>query len=261
MLLQSQPHSLILVPQLLQGLLQAADAGAPLPRSLRFIAVGGGRVAPSLLERAAKHGLPMFEGYGLSECASVVSLNRPGQNRPGTVGQPLPHVQIRLAEDGEIMVRGARALGYLGEPPLTVDEWPTSDIGKLEDGYLSILGRKKNQFITAFGRNVNPEWVEAEIAAHPAIAQVLVYGEALPVNVALIVPRSSAFRVTDIEQAIAQANSRLPDYARIGPWLTASEPFSAANGQLTSNGRLRREQIIEHYQTALLGLLTEDIAL
>ena len=97
---QSQPHSLILVPQLLQGLLQAADAGAPLPRSLRFIAVGGGRVAPSLLERAARHGLPVFEGYGLSECASVVCLNRPGCNRPGTVGQPLPHVQIRLADDG-----------------------------------------------------------------------------------------------------------------------------------------------------------------
>ncbi|MEE2798560.1 MAG: AMP-binding protein [Pseudomonadota bacterium] len=258
---QSQPHSLILVPQLLQGLLQAADAGAPLPRSLRFIAVGGGRVAPSLLERAARHGLPVFEGYGLSECASVVCLNRPGYNRPGTVGQPLPHVQIRLADDGEILVRGARALGYLGEPPLTADEWPTGDIGKLEDGYLSILGRKKNQFITAYGRNVNPEWVEAEVAAHPAIAQVLVFGEALPVNVALIVPRSPAFRVTDIEEAIAQANSRLPDYARIGPWLTASEPFTPDNGLLTSNGRLRREQIIEHYRPALLGLLTEDIAL
>jgi len=88
-----------------------------------------------------------------------------------------------------------------------------------------------------------------------------VYGEALPVNVALIVPRSPAFRVTDIEEAIAQANSRLPDYARIGPWLTASEPFTPDNGLLTSNGRLRREQIIEHYRPALLGLLTEDIAL
>lgn len=258
---QHQPHSLILVPQLLQALLQAADAGAPLPQSLRFIAVGGGRVAPALLERATQLGLPVFEGYGLSECASVVCLNRPGYQRAGTVGKPLPNVDIKLADDGEILVRGARALGYLGEPASSDEYWPTGDLGRLEDGYLSILGRKKNQFITAYGRNVNPEWVEAELTSHPAIAQVLVYGEALPTNLALIVPRSTAFSVDDITQAIARANSELPDYAQIGAWLTASEPFSAANGQLTSNGRLRRNYIIEHYRPALLGLINEDIAL
>ncbi|WP_146069760.1 AMP-binding protein, partial [Arthrobacter sp. B0490] len=156
----SQPHSLILLPQLLLALVSAAEQGVPMPTSLRFIAVGGGRVAPQLLERAERLGLPVFEGYGLSECASVVCLNTPEARRIGTVGRPLAHVELRLADDGEVLVRGPHMLGYLGEPP-PVGEWlPTGDLGHFEDGFLILHGRKKHQFVTAYGRNVNPEWVE-----------------------------------------------------------------------------------------------------
>lgn len=257
---QALPHSLILVPQLLQALLQMAEAGTEIPSSLRFIAVGGGHVAAALLARAAQRGWPVFEGYGLSECASVVSLNRPGAQRPGSVGQVLAPLQLRIAEDGEIHVRGSGFLGYLGEPQRPDDEWPTGDIGRLEDGYLRLLGRKKNQFITAFGRNVNPEWVEAELTAQPAIAQALVYGEALPRNLALLVPCSPAFGLDAMHAAVAAANRQLPDYAQISHWLIASQPFSTANGLLTGNGRLRRDAIIQHYRPALLGLLTEEIS-
>ena len=90
------PHSLILVPELLQVLVGAAERGWRVPDSLRFVAVGGARVTPSLLDRADDAGIPVFEGYGLSECASVVCLNTPQARRAGTVGRPLPHVRVRI---------------------------------------------------------------------------------------------------------------------------------------------------------------------
>lgn len=258
---QLRPQSLILVPQLLQALLHAAHGGWSLPKSLRFIAVGGARVAPVLLQRAAELGWPVFEGYGLSECASVVSLNRPGHNRIGTVGTPLPHVQVSIAADGEILVHGARPLGYLGDRGSVPDPWRTGDIGTLEDGYLVIRGRRKNQFITAYGRNVNPEWIEAELTHQPAIAQAVVHGEALPLNLALIVPVGPAVTRNEIETAITTVNQGLPDYARIGAWLPAAQPFTPDNGLLTANGRLRRDAILELHRPALMGLIREELTL
>lgn len=257
---QTKPHSLILVPQMLQELLQAADTGLLPPDSLRFIAVGGGRVAPALLERAAQLHWPVYEGYGLSECASVVCLNRPTRHRPGTVGQALPHVQISIAADGEILVHGNGPLGYLGSAIRAPEPWPTGDIGHLDEGYLSILGRKKNQFITAFGRNVNPEWVEAELTAEPAIAHAFVHGEALPCNLALIVPRHGQVTSVQIAEAVALANAGLPGYARVHHWLVITQPFTSADGLLTSNGRLRRDAIFQHYRQALQGLLPQELA-
>ncbi|WP_222832147.1 AMP-binding protein [Chromohalobacter israelensis] len=112
-----RPHSLILVPQLLEALLATSRLSPP-PEA-RFIAVGGARVSPHLLEASHDAGWPIYEGYGLSECASVVTLNRPGDNRPGSVGRPLPHARLTLDADGEIHVAGTTMLGYLGDsaPP------------------------------------------------------------------------------------------------------------------------------------------------
>src|SRR5690606_11466174 len=107
-----RPDSLILVPQLLLALTAAAEAGLPLPAGYRFVAVGGGKVSEALLERAARAGIPVHEGYGLTECGSVVAVNLPGAGRPGTVGRPLPHVAVSII-DGEIHVAGAAMLGYL----------------------------------------------------------------------------------------------------------------------------------------------------
>jgi long-subunit acyl-CoA synthetase (AMP-forming) len=255
----TQPHTLVLVPQLLQGLLQAAQAGLQPPASLRFIAVGGGRIAPALLNQAARFNWPVFEGYGLSECASVVCLNRPTEHKPGTVGTALPHVQISLAEDGEVLVHGNGPLGYLGDAVPVASPWPTGDIGRLDEGFLTILGRKKNQFITAFGRNVNPEWVEAELTSQPAIAQAFLYGEALPANLALLVKRNAQVTDAQIEETIARVNAGLPGYAQVHHWLVIQHPFTAVNGLLTSNGRLRRDAISQHYRQALQGLTPEEL--
>lgn len=256
-LARHRPHSLILLPQLLQAVVGAAERGAALPDSLRFVAVGGAHVSPGLLARAEALGLPVYEGYGLSECASVVCLNTPRARRLGTVGQPLPHVEVRLAEDGEVLLRGTRLLGYLGEPPPCGPWLPSGDLGAWEDGFLTLRGRKKHQFVTAYGRNVNPEWVEAELVAQPAIAQAWLYGEALPANVAVLVPRDPTCADAALEQAVQAANRGLPDYARAHHWLRAGQPFCTANGLATANGRLRRAALTERYLSAIEALAAD----
>ncbi len=250
----SQPHSLILLPQLLLALVSAAEQGVPMPTSLRFIAVGGGRVAPQLLERAERLGLPVFEGYGLSECASVVCLNTPDARRIGTVGRPLARAELRLADDGEVLVKGPRMLGYLGEPPQAGEWLATGDLGHFEDGFLILHGRKKHQFVTAYGRNVNPEWVEAELVQQAAIAQAWLHGEALAQNAAVLVPRRGDCSDAELRAAVERVNAGLPDYARVHHWLRAAEPFTAGNGLATANGRLRRNALFNHYQSAINAL-------
>lgn len=250
--------SAILVPQMLQAIVEAIEAGQPAPSQLRFIAVGGAPVSPALLRRADKLGLPVFEGYGLSECASVIALNTPDARRPGSVGRPLPHVELEFADDGEILVSGNGFLGYVGETPRTPRRpVATGDLGHLDaDGYLWLTGRKKNIFITAFGRNVAPEWVERELCLQPAIAQAAVFGEARPWNVAVILPRPGADAAA-VAAAIEMVNAGLPDYARVRHWLPAMQPFTAGNGQLTPNGRLRRATILAQYAEPMNSLYEE----
>lgn len=247
----SQPNSLILVPQLLLMLVTAAEHGTALPASLRFIAVGGARVSASLLRRAETLGMPVFEGYGLSECASVVCLNSPAQRRIGTVGQPLPHVEVRIGEAGQVLVRGPRMLGYLGEPAAADEFLDTGDLGRFEDGFLVLHGRSKHQFVTAYGRNVNPEWVEAELVEQLPIAQAWLHGEALPANVAVLVPRCGDTPDCVLQAAVAAVNRGLPDYARVHRWLRADAAFTTANGLATANGRPRRAALLDRYRDAI----------
>ena len=254
-----RPTCIIVPPQLLRALVEAAEHGAMLPDSLRFVAVGGAPVAPRLLARAAAVGLPVFEGYGLSEAASVVTLNRPGSMRAGSVGRPLPHARVHTDRHGEVHVGGALFDGYLhGTAVPAQNLWPTGDLGYLdEDGFLFLTGRRKNLFITAFGRNVAPEWVEGELLAHPAILQAALFGEARPFNVAVLVPRPGA-DAPAIEAAVAYANRRLPHYARVRRFAIAAEPFSVANGLLTGTGRPRRAQIEQSYRTDIDAMYDQD---
>jgi len=239
----------ILIPQMLLALVSAVHASGKRPGRLRYVAVGGAPVSPQQLEQASALGLPVFEGYGLSEAGSVVAVNAPGATQAGTVGRPLSHVRIRFAEDGEILVKGALFSGYLGRPEtLPADGYyATGDIGHLDDdGFLHITGRKKHIFITAFGRNVSPEWVERELTVQPAIAQAVVFGEARPFNVAILSPRDGSDE-KHVQQCVEAANAQLPDYARVSRWLSADAPFSVANGLFTGTGRPRREAIMKAY--------------
>lgn len=242
--------TVILVPQMLMAQVAALRSGLPLPPNLRFVAVGGGAVSPQIIRAAIHLGLPVHEGYGLSECASVVALNRPGESMPGCVGKVLPHVRVEIAEDGEILVHGPQFSGYLGATSggARADQAvETGDLGYLDDdGRLYISGRKKNVFITSFGRNVSPEWVERELLGQPGLIQTVVFGEAQPFNIALIFAHPS---VSDaqLESAVATANAQLPDYARVLTWHRLASPLSAAEGLLTYNGRPRRAVIAEAF--------------
>jgi long-chain acyl-CoA synthetase len=251
--------TVILVPQLLMALVHAIELGAARPPRLRFVAVGGAPVSPRLLAAAAGVRLPVFEGYGLSECASVVALNTPRANRPGSAGRPLAQRRVRIDDAGEIHVAGGGFLGYVGhasrDPAADV---ATGDLGHFDsDGFLHITGRCKNLFITAFGRNVAPEWIERELCLQPCIAQAAVFGEGRAWNVAVIVPRPGT-DATAIDRAIESCNRELPDYARVHRWLRADAPFTVANEQMTTNGRWRRAQIESHYRARIEATYEEE---
>lgn len=244
-----RPDSMILVPQLLLVLVSACEIGAFDSQGLSFIAVGGAKVSLELLLRAQSLGIPIYEGYGLSECASVVALNQPEACRPGSVGKPLPHLQVRLADDGEVLISGMLMLGYLGDSHAAPEWWPSGDLGEFdEDGYLYLKGRKKHQFVTSFGRNVNPEWVEAELTQRGIIGQAFVYGEAMAHNHALLWPLRPNTTDLQIADAVARANQTLPDYARVHGWTRLEHPFTTANGMATANGRPRRDAILAHFR-------------
>lgn len=255
-----QPDSIIVLPQMLAALVAAVEGGSNLRASLRFVAVGGALVPRSLLEHAEHIGLPVYEGYGLTECASVVALNTPEARRIGSVGRPLAHVALRIGAGSEIMVRGAGMLGYLGDSATpAAAEIATGDIGHLDqDGYLYITGRRKHVFITSFGRNVQPDWVEAALVATTSIAQAALFGEARPWNVAVIVTAPGADRKS-VEDDVDAANRGLPAYAQVHKWIFADEPFTQANGLLTANGRNRRSAIWAHYGARIDACYDESI--
>lgn len=250
----SSPESMILVPELLRVLVHAIRAGWRAPSSLRFIAVGGGAVSTELLQRARSAGLPVFQGYGLSECASVVCLNTPGQDKPGSVGRPLSHARVRIDHHGEICVSGATMAGYLGGSAYRDVEIRTGDLGEIDaDGFVYVRGRVKNMFITSMGRNITPEWVESELTSEPEILQAMASGEAKPHSVALVVAGANASE-DSVDQAVARANSRLPDYARVRRWALFPEAPTLANGLLTANGRLRRDEIAARHHSLIDSL-------
>ncbi len=248
-----QAQSIIVLPQMLQALLAALAPSDTRVESLRFIAVGGAKVPARLLAAARERGLPVYEGYGLSECCSVVALNLPGSERSGSVGKPLAHRPVRIAADGEIEVGGAPA-HYLGQPAASGEWLPTGDLGHIDqDGYLYIDGRKKDILITGFGRNVSPEWPEAALLGSGILAQAVVVGDGQPWLSALLVPGMPNVTPAQLQQAVDLANQELPDYAQVRRW-TVVPPFTPANGQATANGRPRRAVIAQQHAALITSM-------
>jgi long-chain acyl-CoA synthetase len=241
-----QPHSLILLPQMLRAWAGwLAGQGRRAPDGLRMVAVGGAAVGAPLLLAARQLGIPAYEGYGLSEGSSVQTLNLPGADRPGSAGRPLPHAQVRVGDRGEIEESGGLRLGYLGQPPLQDGWWPTGDLGEIDaDGFVHVRGRIKHVLITAFGRNVSPEWVETALRSGRTIAQAVVLGDGEPALCAVVWPVNEALPDAAIQAEVDAANASLPDYARVARWVRAQAPFTAGSGMATANGRPRRDAIL-----------------
>lgn len=231
--------SLILVPEYLRGLVMTLEASGNRLPALTMVAVGGARVPLPLIERAVAVGLPVRQGYGLTECGSVVAFESGAENLRGSVGRSTGLHSISIAPDGEILIDGPAYLGTIGAPrapgPLH-----SGDIGRIDpQGRLWIEGRKSNLIVTSFGRNISPEWIEEALLAQPGIAQAMVHGDGLPAPAALLVPSGPD---ADLAAAVRAANASLPAYARIGDWREVSH-FTPGNGLLTGNGRLRRDAI------------------
>jgi long-subunit acyl-CoA synthetase (AMP-forming) len=249
-------HSVILLPQMLKEIVHHLEQNRLQLSSLKFVAVGGGKVSPALIQQARRLGLPVYEGYGLSEASSVVALNIPGRDRLGSVGFPLPHVRIQIAADAEILVlrSAVRAERNSDDTGWSERVISTGDLGYIDsDGFLVVTGRKKNVLITGFGRNVSPEWPEALLTADHAIAQSFVYGEGDAQLSAIIVPADrsdlpESVIFESVRKAVYHVNQGLPDYARIKNWHVTHQRFSLANGFLTANGRLRRNEILERHE-------------
>ncbi|MFM7481738.1 MAG: AMP-binding protein [Candidatus Methylopumilus sp.] len=241
-------ESIILLPQMLHSILNIIGPNDPRIQSLKFVALGGAKTPRLLIQKAKDLGLPIYEGYGLSECSSVVSLNLPNANKVGSVGKPLSNRKIRITEDHEIEIHMSNKVNYLGEGS-DADLWfKTGDIGHIdEEGFLFIDGRKKNLIITSYGRNISPEWPESLLMEQGLYKQAMVVGDAQPYLSALILPLSNINHEC-IESSIRSVNKDLPSYASILNYIVLDQPFSFANGQLTENGRIKRDVIESYYQ-------------
>ncbi|GAB3447379.1 AMP-binding protein [Insolitispirillum peregrinum] len=262
-----QATTAVVVPALLRDWvagLQVARRQAP--ASLRLVAVGGAPVAEALAEQAWACGLPVHEGYGLSECCSVVAVNRPGARRAGTVGKPLAGVTVEI-EDGEIVVSGPTVMaGYLGRAPAG-GRWHTGDLGSLDDdGYLRVLGRKDAVIVTAQGRNISPDWIEAGMLTDPLIrcAALLAGTGGDSGTQALIVPHPQAGE-QDWDARVAATVRDFPAYARPQRVTVIPADLARQYALFTLDGRPRRaalmrfieEKPMSFYQHLLLDTASE----
>lgn len=255
------PKSLILVPELLQLLVMARAQGWQAPESLEFIAVGGAHVSAALLQQAARLGLPVYQGYGLSECASVVALSGVDARQSTAtelelVGMPLAHRDIEII-DGEIVVKQP-FLGYLGDVASLSDKVFTGDLGELDaQGRLRILGRRKNLLISSLGRNISPEWPEALLTQSGLIRQAVLVGDAQPYCAALLY-LADAKAVAQLPAYLNGVNQQLPDYAQIKAYQLLTQPLSVVDGTLTANGRPRRAEVVKKYQSEINDLFVSN---
>ncbi|WP_338032063.1 AMP-dependent synthetase/ligase [Elioraea rosea] len=220
---------------------------------LKGIMSGGARLDPDVGGFFLALGIPIMQGYGQTEAGPVIAANPPGRIRIDTVGLPLPNVEVRIANDGEILVRGDLVMqGYWNNPEATEaairDGWlHTGDVGSLdEDGYLRITDRKREIIKTTGGDMVSPARVEGILAQQSAIAQAVVAGDGRSHLVALIVPADGADE-KEIGLAVDEANRTLTVTERIRHW-RAVPAFTIENGLLTSTQKVRRQIVLREHK-------------
>ena len=251
-LAEMRPTQFSAVPRFYEKLLATAprERLGQIFAGVRWLNCGGAPLPMAVLDAYREAGLVIHQGYGLTETSPVISTNRRHANRPGTVGQPLGSVDIRIAEDGEIWTRGSHVMaGYWKHPSPVTDGWlPTGDLGRIEaDGYLAITGRKKELIVLSSGKNVAPNRIEALLALVPAIEQAVVVGDGRPYLTALVVPRGDVGEA-ELLRRIEEALADVAPWERIRKIAIVAEPFSAAGGEMTVSAKLRRAVICEKHR-------------
>lgn len=249
----------------------------------QFVISGGAPLSESLSHFYRGAGLPVLEGYGLTETTGPIAVNTPRLNKIGTVGPPLPPMAVRISDTGEVLVKGSSVFeGYLHNEQLTdqvlEDGWfATGDLGSLDrDGYLRITGRAKDIIVTAGGKNVIPTVLEDELRGHPLISQIVVVGDNRPFVGALItldtemlplwlknkgLPAMSAADAADsievrasLEKAIEKANATVSRAESIRKFTILPTDLTEANGMLTPSLKVKRGQVTRAFSEVIDGL-------
>ncbi|HEX7626795.1 MAG TPA: long-chain fatty acid--CoA ligase [Gaiellaceae bacterium] len=250
-----------LADKLVHGKVRARMGGR-----MRYAVSGGAALAPEIAEFFAACGVNILEGYGMTECTTAATMNRPGANRIRTVGPALPGIELRIDTDGEILIRGETVFGgYYRNPEataeaLTEDGWLRSgDIGTIDDdGYLTITDRKKDIIITAGGKNVSPQVIENSLKASPYVSAALVLGDNRPYIVALITvdrdevaalgePDSPEVRAA-VERTVEEVNATLGRVEQIKRFTILPRDFSVDEGELTPTLKLKRRVCLDHFR-------------
>ena len=250
---------------------------------LRFVCSGSAPLSREVAEFLYAIGLPVLEGYGLTETAPVLTVNPLGAARIGTVGPALPRVELRIADDGEVLARGPNIMmGYYQNPEATAEcireGWfHTGDIGRIdEDGYLSITDRKKEILVTAGGKNVAPQPIEALLKRDPVVAEAMLVGDRRPYVSAVLVPDAATLEQRLAASGIAsgslddlvgrddvralfqpivdEANAELASFEQVKRFALLPAQFSIDGGELTPTLKLKRRVVMERWQDVIEGI-------
>jgi long-chain acyl-CoA synthetase len=244
---------------------------------LKLFVSGGAPLSREIAEFFGAAGLLILEGYGLTETSPVITVNRPWDFRPGTVGQPLEGVGVKIAPDGEILTRGPHVMkGYYNKPAATAEVldpegwFHTGDVGFLEDGFLTITDRKKDIIVTSGGKNIAPQPIEGALKRSPLIAEAVMIGDKRNFPAALLVPRFEAlekwaktqgiaFRdredlvrrpeiVARYEDAVKEATGDLAKFEQIKKIALLPREFSLEGGELTPTLKVKRRVVEQKYK-------------
>ncbi|WP_339850175.1 AMP-dependent synthetase/ligase [uncultured Nisaea sp.] len=285
----SNPKSLSLLERAENALLDVAVRKKVAGRfggRLKAFVSGGAALNPDIGIFFLSLGIRILQGYGQTEASPVVACNRCSPNKIHSVGPPLKDVEVRIAEDGEILVSGELLMkGYWGDPETTartiIDGWlHTGDIGRIdEDGYIHITDRKKDIIVNSGGDNIAPARVEGQMTVEPEIAQVMTYGDKRPYLVAVVVPEQtfieewaatrnaeptlSALRedkefVKAVGAAIERGNGRLSQMEKVRRFILADEAFTTENTMMTPTLKLKRHLIRDAYEDRLVALYARN---
>jgi len=252
---------------------------------VRFAVSGGAPLGDRLGHFFRGAGLTVLEGYGLTETSAAATVNKPGRNKIGTVGMPLPGVTVRIADDGEILISGPNIFsGYWQNPGATTDVldgdgWLHSgDIGELdEEGFLRVTGRKKELIVTAGGKNVAPAVLEDRIRAHPLVSQCMVVGDGRPFIACLVTLDTDALGfwnerhgrpasagpadlasdpelIAEIQKAVDDANKAVSRAESIRKFTILDSDFTEQNGRLTPSLKVRRSVVAKDFAAEIEAL-------
>jgi long-chain acyl-CoA synthetase len=243
----------------------------------RIASTGSAPIDPAIIEFFRALGVPLTEGWGMTELSNAATLAAPDRARVGTVGTLLPGMEARIADDGEILIRGPLVMsGYYKDPERTAeavdpDGWMhTGDIGELDaDGYLKITDRKKELIITSGGKNISPALVEYQLQRHPLIGQACAIGDRRNYVTALLVLDTESLNawaaengieaagpgelatdprlLAEIDQAVTEANSHLARVEQVRRYKVLPDEWTSATGELTPTLKKRRRVIVERY--------------